>query len=47
MRVTEDEVKRRRYEAGCRADIPLPNFWGIELRHGSAGFIKGLLIDIF
>lgn len=47
MRVIEDEVNRRRDESGCRSDIPLTNFWGIELRHGSAGFIKGLLTDAF
>lgn len=47
MRVIEEEVNRRRGESGCRSDIPLTNFWGIKLRYGSAGFIKGLLIDAF
>ena len=44
MRVIENEINRRRGEAGRRSDIPLTNFRGIELRHFSAEIARLALV---
>ncbi len=44
MRVIEDEINRRRGEAGRRSDILITNFRGIELRHFSAEIARLALV---
>ena len=44
MRVIEDEINRRRGEAGRRSDIPITSFRGIELRHFSAEIARLALV---